>query len=438
MREEFFFKLGIQSYPMNGRQMLMFILILQFSASVFAGCANYTDSFAVQVLDGNLRPVQGAAVTVTFDRGASFGSQYFTTQPNYTGADGTLHYTILNQGTSTRPIDGTITINTTASGEKKSVQVQALTHGPIVSVAYSDIFPVFFYVRDQFKAPLPGAGVAIANITTRTDSTGLTKYFLQVGSYDYFASYKDAQSSGSFNVTNDTNYEVIFPYYKIRIEADDDFGQPVNATLTIFNQTFQMQNGVFENDKTFGDAVPFTIEYQGVVNDSVIYPPTNPITTVYYDLHSPVFGTITPTMVNNRMKLQIQVSDNGEFASGVDVSTIKTFYRLEPADATSPWNQAVTFTTGRNQFSSDFPELPPNSIVDFRIEVKDKAGNRADIEGKFSTFAVSNPSNNTQNQTNTQPPGGQEQGIPLLYIVVGAIIVVLAVFVVFRMKSKAS
>ena len=102
---------------MNGRQMLMFILFLQFSAAVFAGCANYTDSFSVLVLDGNLRPIQGAAVTVTFDRGASFGSQYFTTQPNYTGTDGTLRYTILNQGTSTRPIDCTITINATASGE---------------------------------------------------------------------------------------------------------------------------------------------------------------------------------------------------------------------------------------------------------------------------------------------------------------------------------
>jgi hypothetical protein len=423
---------------MDMRHLLAVAIILQLSAPVFADCANYTDSFSVRVLDGNLRPIQGAAVTVTFDRGASFGSQYFTTQPNYTDSSGTLHYTILNQGTSTRPIDCTITINATASGEKKGMQIQALSHGPTVDIAFDDIFPLFFYVRDQYKAPIADAGASVANITQRTDSNGLAKYFLRVGKYDYFASYKDAEEGGSLNVSNDTTYEVVFPYYKIRVETDDDFGQPVNATITIFNQTSQMQNGVFENDRTFGASVPYSLDYQGVVQSGYIYPATAPILSVNYDLHSPTFGQINSSMLNNRARLMIPVSDPGQYASGINVSSIETSYRLEPADAASPWTDAVTFTTGRNQFEADFPELPSNSIVDFKVQVKDNAGNRADIAGKFSTFAESNPQNNTQNQTNTQPPQGQEQGIPLIYIVGGVIAVILAVFVVFRLKSKGT
>ncbi len=416
----------------------MLFMLTQLSTLVFADCANYTDSFDVRVLDGNLRPIEGAAVNVTFDRGASFGSQYFTTPLNYTGPTGILHYTIYNQGTPTRPIDCTIWIMANSSGEAKTVTVQANQHGPTVDVAFSDIFPLSFFVRDQYKGPITGAGVTIVNKTKQTDSNGMVKYFLRTGSYDYFASYKTASASGSLNVSNDTEYEVIFPYYKVRIEADDDNGQPLNATLTMLNQTFQIQNGVFESDKIFGESIPFSVDYQGVGQDGVLEPATNPLATVYFDLHSPVFGQITPTMSNNRMRLLISASDPGEFASGLNVTSIKTSYKLEPSDATTPWNNAVTFTTARNQFESDFPELPPNSIVDFRIEIKDMAGNRADIDGKFTTFSESNPQNNTQNQTNTQPPPGQQQGIPLSYIVVGGIIVVLVIFVVFRMKSKAA
>ncbi len=423
---------------MDWRHLLMFIMLIQLPALAHAGCANYTDSFDVRVLDGNLRPIEGAAVNVTFDRGATFGSQYFTTPLNYTGPTGTLHYTIYNQGTATRQIDCTITITANSSGEARSVSVQANQHGPVVDVAFDDIFPLSFFVRDQYKGAIPGAGVTIANKTKETDSNGEVKYFLQTGTYSYFANFKDAQGAGSFNVSNDTEYEVIFPYYKVRIEAADDTGQPLNATVTIFNQTFQMQNGVFNSDKIFGESIPYIVDYQGIDQEGVIEPASNPLATVNFDLHSPVFGQITPTMTNNRARLLISASDPGEFATGLNVTSIKTTYKLEPSDATSPWNNAVTFTTARNQFESDFPELPPNSIVDFRIEIKDLAGNRADIDGKFTTFNVSGSQNNTQNQTNTQPPPPQEQGIPLSYIVVGGIVVVLVIFVVFRMKSKAA
>jgi hypothetical protein len=69
--------------------------------------------------------------------------------------------------------------------------------------------------------------------------------------------------------------------------------------------------------------------------------------------------------------------------------------------------------------------------------MNDKAGNKASIDGKFSTLAgQSEPVNNTQNQTNAQPTAEQEQGIPLLYIFAGAIVVLLAVYVVFRIKSQ--
>ncbi|MFN7991741.1 MAG: hypothetical protein U0R44_06320 [Candidatus Micrarchaeia archaeon] len=425
---------------MKYRYALIFLILLQLSAVIFPACVGYSDSFTVRVLDAKQRPIEGAEVWVKYDRGASFGPQYFTTPINKTGPDGTIHYQLLNQGTNTRTIDCAITINGSIGGQSKKVVVNALEHGPIVDVKLDNVYPVNFFVRDQFKAPLPGASVTLGNKTNRTDSFGRVKYFFSVGSYDYFASYKDAKQPGTLNISNDTEYEVIFPYYKVRVEVTDDFGEPLPVILTIFNTSNTLDTGVFESDKTFGESVPYTVDYKGNINESTIIPSVDPIVKIIYDIHSPVIGNIQSSMQNSRAKLSFPVSDPGRFPSGVDVSSVKVSYKLEPSDATTPWNQAVTFTTGRSTYTAEFPELPKNSIVRFRVELKDKAGNRAEIEGKFSTFSEANPenqTNNTQNQTNPQPGQNDSQGIPLIYILVGVIVVILVVFVVIRIKTKA-
>jgi hypothetical protein len=72
------------------------------------------------------------------------------------------------------------------------------------------------------------------------------------------------------------------------------------------------------------------------------------------------------------------------------------------------------------------------------VKIKDKAGNRADVDGKFSTYVAPPPKNVTENQTTTQPTQPEGQGIPLLDIVGGVIILVLAVYLVIHMKSKGS
>jgi hypothetical protein len=280
--------------------------------------------------------------------------------------------------------------------------------------------------------------VTVGNVTQKTDGTGLSRFFLKTGNYSYFASYLDAQQPGTIEITNETNYEVIFAYYKVSIDVRDDAGNPLPAMLTVYNSTFELQNGHFENEKTFGESIPYVVDYKGLVTEGVIYPSANPIVQVTYDINSPIFGPITPGFLNNRPRLEIPLSDPNEFASGVDISSVRVFYRMEPSEASTPWSSAIVFTSGKDKFTADFPELPPNRIVNFRIEAKDKAGNRADIEGKFSTLAGQQPPNDTQNQTNTQPPPSQEQGIPPIYIVGGVIIVILGIFLVFRIKSKAS
>ncbi|MEW6722313.1 MAG: hypothetical protein AB1324_03560 [Candidatus Micrarchaeota archaeon] len=415
---------------------LIVLVMLAFSPIAFAQCVGYNDSFDVRVLDAKLRAVPGADVWIKYDRGQSFGEQYFTTPLNKTDAGGKIHYNIFNGGTLSRTIDCKIVINASIGGSSNQTTVEANKHGPVVDVVLADLYPLNFYVRDQLNAPIPNASVTIANKTGKTDSQGAIKYYFKAATYEYFASYLDAQQPGSLKIENDTDFVVVFPHYKISIDVTDDTGKPLPAMLTIFNQTFEMENGHFENEKTFGEAVPYKVDYEGIITDEVIYPSVDPIVEIRYDVHSPTFQKITPGVLNNRPRLDIEVSDPGQYASGIDVSSIRVSYRVEPADVTVPWSSAVVFTSGRNKFSADFPELPQNTIVSFMVEIKDRAGNRADVDGRFTTFAGS-PQNDTQNQTDTQPPPPSEQGIPLIYIIGGVIVLVLAALLVFRMKAKA-
>lgn len=417
------------------RHIAAFLLLASLS---YADCVGYNETFGVQVVDAEYRSMPGAAVTVTYDPGTSFGERYFTTQPVYTDATGLARFTIYNQGTNTRSIDCKIWVNGSIGGARGSVTVTANEHADPVTIRLIDVYPLRFFIRDHLGYPLPNASVSVGGKSVKSGADGIADLYLKTGKYNYLASYLDAKQAGTLTVSNATVYEVVFTYYKVQVDVVDDSGTPLPAGLTIFNRTFELQDGHFESNKTFGEAIPYSTDYKGLIISGTIIPATNPNARAVYDIHAPTFGEIKPETLNERQRLDITVSDNGQYASGLDLGTMKVTYKVEPSDENAQWNDAVVFTAGRNRFTAEFPELPQNAIVRFRTEIKDKAGNRAEIEGKFTTYEVQAPQNTTQNQTNPQQTTPQEQGIPLTYILGGAIIAILAVYMVFRIKSKTT
>jgi hypothetical protein len=413
------------------------VLILQLvPLTAAASCAGYHETFTVNVLDASGRPIENASIVVKYDRGQSFGDKYFITPAKLTDSKGQIYYDIYNGGTNTRTIDCEIEINASAGGAAKTVVIEANKHGPTVDVIMEDVYTLRFFVRDQFKAALEDASVAVGNYSGTTDRYGMFTKQLRAGTYQYLASYMDAGQAGSMNITNDTEFEVLFSHYKVTLDVTDDSGNPLPVELMVFNRTFDLPDGHFENEKTFGEAVPYKVTYRGIVNESVITPVSEPIVTVRLDVSSPLFGNITPKTANDRYQLTVEAWDPNRYASGLDLGSMSVYYKIEPSDATTPWGKAIVYSAGRTSFTADFPELPDDSIIKFRAEVKDRAGNRAEKEGQFTTYAVAPPANTTQNETNPQPPEPQEQGIPLIYIIGGVFLLILAVYLVIHMKSK--
>lgn len=412
----------------------LILLLALLSSAAFADCVGYSDIFDVRVLDAKYRPIEGAAVQVKYDRGATYGDKYFVTPVQYSDSSGKVNYKIFNQGTTTRTIDCSIYINATAGGSVKSVKVTAEEHGPIVDVVFTDVYPVDFYVKDQYNAPIKDASVALGSDFKKTDGDGLAEFYFKKGTYDYLASFMEAKQAGKLTVSNDTEFNVLFSYYNIQIDVMDDFEQPLNATLEIFNRTFQLEDGHFEYNKTFGNDIPYTVTYKGEEKTGRMDASDDPVLELVYDIHAPLFGDITSTTSANFTKLRIEVSDPGEHASGIDIPSFAVFYRMEPSSASDAWNKAVTFSSAYQVFTADFPQMPPNRIVKFRIEMSDYAGNKANIDGQFSTYEPEDPTG-TQNQTGTQENKEEEQEIPLIYIIGGVILIIIGIYLVIRIKS---
>ncbi|VVC04230.1 Uncharacterised protein [Candidatus Bilamarchaeum dharawalense] len=423
---------------MNYRYIFLILILLQMSA-VYADCIGYHEVFDVRVLDAKNRTVEGVVVQVKFDRGASFGDKYFTTQPLKTNSQGIVHYDILNQGTNTRVIDCNIVINVSIGGTSETKTIVVSEHGSTVNIWMSQLYPARFYVRDQYKSGLENSTVNVDVWGPGvTDSKGMVKGYLETGNHEYFASYLDASSSGTFEVKDDTDFEVIFPYYPVDIEITDDTGAPLNATLKLLDQTLVLPNGHFQYPKMFGQQVPFETEYLGVIVSGVIQPAIEPEIKIRYDTHAPTISEVKSLSEESRPRLSITATDTGIYASGLDVSSMKVTYKTEPSTENEAWHPAVVFTTAKNTFTAEFPEMAPNTIVKFRVEVKDKASNRAEIDGKFTTMVVQNPQNTTQNDSNPHTDPQQDQGIPLIYIIGGVFLLVLAVILVIKLKSKGT
>jgi len=420
---------------MDLRFAIAFLLLAQLS---FAECIGYTESFDVRALDAKGRALPGAIVTVTFDRGASFGEQYFTTAPQTTNESGRLHFDIYNQGTTTRTIDCDIEVQGTAFGSATSTTIEAEAHGNPVDLKFSDIYPVRFYVRDQLGAALKNATIEVDGTIRQTNEKGYADYYLTSGFHDYLASYLDGSQAGSLEIRDDSDFEVRLRFYKVSVRAYDDQGAPVDAALSIGGKEVRTQGGIYSDEKAFGEEIDYVATYMGVQKSGTMYPAVEPDLELVFDLGAPAFDSITPeSSESGKPRLIIQASDPGSKASGVDPKSIKVTYRVEPSEPGASWLHATTFTTGRDSFSAEFPEIEENRLVSFNVEIRDKEGNVASVDGKFTSPAKTPPEtgNQTEDHPETQDEGENEQGIPLLYIVGGVIVIILAIYLLFRLKG---
>lgn len=420
---------------MKYRYLLFFIILLATASFADTRCdTSYTDNLTIRVLDAKSRPVDGATVYFFHQYSGSVGASgtgtYHTIGPKFTDSQGLVKYKVKNIEQTASKLNCDITINASEGGGFKKETIIANAHSAFIDLKL-DIYPVYVYAKGQDGYPIKNATVTADSKSKKTDQNGYVKFYSKAGKLDYLVSYLEGKQSGSIQVTGDTTYSVVMSFYTITVDVVDDMGKPLNSSISIFNKVYQLEDGHFSKDKTFGTEVDFTVTYAGVSKKLKMYPAVDPKKQVVFDLTSPKIGNITKSDIKGKTRLSIPVTDGGLYPSGVDTSSIVVTYRLEPAASTAQWSRAVTYVSSKNVFIADFPEFKPNSLVQFKVEVADKEGNKATVNGRFSTSSATQPANVTKPQTPTEE--GDE--FPFLNIVIGALIMIFIIYLFFRLKG---
>jgi hypothetical protein len=420
---------------MNFRYLLLFLVL---GSVVFAetDCnLSYTDNMTVRVLDAKYRPVEGASVIIRHQYSGSLGpagGTYHTVGPKVTDSSGQINAYIQNAEMSESLLDCNIDINATIGSSSETSSVTANSHPNIVDVVM-DVYPVLIHVKDQAGAPLENATITIDGQIKMADSNGYVKFYSEQGKVNYFVSYLSGKQSGIIDVLGDVDYTTSLAFYPITITVVDDNGNPLNATISIFNKTMETgPSGEFTEDKTFGEEIEFSATYKGLKKDISMYPATSTKEQVVFDLNSPKIGSISKEVIDEKVRLTIPVTDEGLYPSGVDPSTISITYRLEQAGTSAAWSKATTYVSSKNIFIADFPEFNQSSLVQFRVEVNDKEGNKATVNGRFTTSTTQPPTTDTNSQQNQD----EEGEFPLLPLVGGIIIIAFLLYVFFHFGKK--
>lgn len=415
---------------MNFRYLLLFLLLFSTAFADTRCDTSFTDELTIRVLDAKSRAVDGASVTVYYQYSGTF-NEYHTLGPYITDNSGTIKANVRNIEQSSSKLDCDIQVNATLAGSSRQQMVVANKHPNIIDLKL-DLYPVNILLRESGGSPIKDAVVSFGSQSKRTDSNGHVKFFAQKGETDFFVSYLAGKQSGTVQVDDDTSYTIIMPLYAIKIEVVDEKASPLDATISIMNKTVQVKDGIFTEPRTFGTEVDFAVTHAGVTKNYTMYPEEDPVMRVVFDLTSPTIGKPVKEETDGKVRLSIPISDEGVYPSGIDTSSILISYRLEPADETKAWSKAVTFVSKKDLFIADLPQLPPNSLVQFRVEVSDKEGNKATINGRFATSAATDKGN----ETNAQPPPEEQDEFPVLYVGIGILIMIFLLYLFFRLKGK--
>ena len=416
---------------------LLFILLLCASAFADTACnTSFIDTITIRALDIKARPIEGAQVFVHYQYSGSFGvsgsGTYHTVGPLNTSSAGTVKTTVSNIEQTASRLDCDIDINATTGGVTGTTTAVANAHASTIDVTVN-VYPIDIYVRDQQNAAVGNATVTIGSESKKTDQNGYVRFFSGAGELSYLMSYMDGKQAGKITVSDDSTLGITLEAYPMTIDVMDEDGEPLNATLSIQNKTVQLgSDGHFYDAQVFGTEIELDVTYAGITKSFTIYPATDNSETVVFDFGSPIIGNITKEETDGKVRMMIPVSDGGLYPSGVDTSSIIVSYRPESAGESGQWSKAVTYVSQKNVFIADFPEFSQNTIVQFKVEIADKEGNKATRTGKFTTSVPVTPTNGT----NTQPPTSSTEEFPLIYVFGSVLIVVFLAYMFLRLRGK--
>ena len=358
------------------KKVFIFALLFFASDAFAADCEpGFEDTLNIKVNDYKYRPIEGAAVNVTYQKDRTTGKGYVTTNTQYTGEDGRVEETIRNTETFESRVECGVTIRAEYDGVVVEREIQANDHANELQVRFGDAYLLSLKVVDRYGQPLANTQVRINQMYRNTTESGYVNIIVNEGIIEIAVPYKNGVITKEVEVTEDKTYTLQAKVYPLHLDVVDDRGDPLAAEITVEDMEFEAAE---VNIEEIALQHPYVVVSYGMMER---VPEINLAEqteyTVSFDITPPEITDIDVRRENEELRIFFYINDPNTYASGADLAETTVAYTLEGVTHTAiPYADSGGYVV-------DIPEPPENTLLRFTITAYDKEGNMNTVNGQY-------------------------------------------------------
>lgn len=405
--------------------LLILLQVLVFAADCDAG---FSDDVNVRVINEDFVLIEGAEVILTYQLDRSTAKGYFSANKT-TDENGMANFSISNLEVDPEKVDCDIEIVVRFDDEEETTTVTANAHARVLDVDI-DAYSLTIKVVDQDNKPIEDVEVFVQDRSKVTNAVGLAHYLVGEGNVRILAKYDIGKVEDTIEVTEPLVHTIGFAFYPLKITAIDDNGDPVDVTIVIEEEEYNVQ-GELELEK-IAKANPYTkVSYGTLEKELEVDLAVQTEYTVVFDLTPPQLAEVKQlfTSTPDRLKLGIAIIDEGPYASGIAGDGITLSYRYD----TGEWQEIRVYSIALHQYGADLPLQEDVSVLFFTIDAVDVEGNQAFFEGQL----LLEQEIETNETEPPEPPPEEDDEEPEelpIPLIVGIIVVAIGIYLVYKFK----
>ncbi len=411
------------------KAIFLLLLALAFSFAATNTCtAGYEETAAVQVLDGNLRPIANATVQIVYQVDQTTGKGNTITAPRITDSNGMITIIFRNQEFVQERVDCTYTVIATYDNKRLEKKITVGTHPPVITMQL-DVYRLNVNAEDQFGNVLSGAIITVRNSKVTADSEGKATILLGSGTVNVTLVYGQGSAARQIVIANDTDYLYQTGVYDLNVYVVDDQNTPLVADISIGDMSLQSDANGFASVKKLLTAKPLiTSLYRGVKKETDADLAIQKDYYIVYDVHAPGITNLKARDEEGSIFLDMNVVDQGVRASGLAPDGIKVRYSFEGVEYYAP-----VYVKAKDGYEALIGSVDREGVVQLVIEAKDNEGNIRSVNAYFPVTYVNGSTGTGGNATGNQTSdNGQQQGEgfaigPVHIIGVGVLIIIVLI-----------
>ncbi len=377
----------------------------------------YYDVVVVQVLDGKLRPVQNAKVTVTYQ--LNYVKGYVTTREFLTNINGNAVIPISNTEESDRLRKEDFTVNVEYASESTSERYYVHRHENVIQLQLR-VYNAEIRVVDEGGRSLD-ASVIVGNYGDRTGADGYAFFRVPHGEQEIIVRYGAVEERTEVDVTDDFARTFTIPIDLLRMRVVDQYGNPLRAEVEVRGKRKATDaQGYVQFGKLENVNVEYYVEYQEKKKNGTVNAHAQDVFYVSFDKVAPKISNVSITSSEEGIGIvTVQVRDRGDYASGLGGGSLVLEYSVNGTDM----GEIIMYRAGYNEYQAEIPEQASGSEIKYTVYAEDLEGNMNHISGTYTI-------------EDEQVAEGFGFEFDWTWICVGLIIIVVAIFVYGYIKEQ--